>query len=219
MDVSNYGIRVVRMRPRSFKMEIPTGKRNPIDIPGTVLTLQHNSAAAMRAMQKEDWYSLIFGELSAYVRVRWDNDTKSTLGIHFLHIVDLGKLPMYKPLYSDSELDFEGKFDRRRAEERRPITINYIETLIDKTTLRTYAKVSKAYRTITEPVPVPVPKLKQKRPKNPGLWKDYYSTKMTYNEAYGGYGNTTDRLSNVTSYADTSDWITVTASSSTGSTN
>ena len=217
MDVSNYGIRVVRMRPRSFKMEIPTGKSNPIDVPGTVLILQHNSTEAMRAIQKEDWYSLIFGELSTYVRVRWDNDTKSTLGIQFLHIIDLGKLPMYKPLYSDSELDFESKFDRRRAEERRPITINYIDALIDKNTLRTYAKVSKSYRTITEPVPAP--KLKQKRPKKPGLWKDYYSTKINYNEAYGGYGNTTDRLSKVTSYADTSDWITVTASSSTGSTN
>jgi hypothetical protein len=228
MDVSNYGIRVVRMRPKSFKMELPVGNNTPIDVLGTVLLLQHNSMEAMRAMQKEDWYSIIFGELNVYARVRWDNDTRATLGLQFLHIVDLGRLPMYRPLYSGSELDFDGKFDRRRAEERRPITVDYMASLIPPKLKRTHSKVSPSYRTVNEPVPAPNLKPRRsKRAKKPRLWKDYYSTNITYNDVYGGYGGTTGRMSsrnistatNSTSYVDTSDWITASTSGGTGSTN
>jgi hypothetical protein len=124
MDVSNYGIRVIRLKEELTKTTIHASSKLPIDVEGSLLRLTCVSSNAYTALFSKDWFKVFFGGLAIHATVRWDNDRKGIISTSQLAICSLGTLPMCWPLYAPSKDMLSHRFDNRRAEERLPVTIS-----------------------------------------------------------------------------------------------
>lgn len=127
MDISKYGIRVIRLNKEYYKAPLITSKKRPIDVEGTVLKILFPSIAIDSAIRKGKWFEVFFSDRSTNLRIRWDNDEKGTCPLDALTICSIGSLPMCWPLYAPSRADLAHKFDFRRPEDRCPITTDKLK--------------------------------------------------------------------------------------------
>ena len=124
MDISKYGIRVIRLNKEYYKAPLITSKKRPIDVEGTVLKILFPSIVVDSAIRKGNWFEVFFSDRSTNLRIRWDNDEKGNCPLDALTICSIGSLPMCWPLYAPSRAELAHKFDFRRPEDRCPITTN-----------------------------------------------------------------------------------------------
>lgn len=127
MNISKYGIRVIRLNKEYYKTPLITSKKRPIDVEGTVLKVLFPSIAIDSAMKKGNWFEVFFSDRSTNLYIRWDNDEKGTCPLDALTICSIGSLPMCWPLYAPSKADLAHKFDFRRPEDRCPITTDKLK--------------------------------------------------------------------------------------------
>lgn len=122
MDISKYGIRVIRTEPVPGRPSGAISSTTPIDIEGTALKLVMPSLSASHAIKQGKWFDVFFGGHVVYAYIRWDNDKRGTLPVSILAICSFGTLPMCWPLNAPSKEELAHRFDFRRAEERCPRT-------------------------------------------------------------------------------------------------
>lgn len=127
MDISKYGIRVIRLNKEYYKAPLITSKKRPIDVEGTVLKVLFPSMVINSAMKKGNWFEVFFSNHSNNLYIRWDNDEKGNCPLDALTICSIGSLPMCWPLYAPSRADLAHKFDFRRPEDRCPITTDKLK--------------------------------------------------------------------------------------------
>ena len=131
MDISKYGIRVIRLNKEYHKTPLRTSKKRPIDIEGTVLKVLFSSVVVNNAMKEGRWFDVFFSNHSTTLYIRWDNDEKGTCPLDALTICSIGTLPMCWPLYAPSRADLAHKFDFRRPEDRCPKTTSNTKSKYD----------------------------------------------------------------------------------------
>ena len=131
MDISKYGIRVIRLNKEYYKAPLITSKKRPIDVEGTVLKVLFSSVVVNNAMKEGRWFDVFFSNHSTTLYIRWDNDEKGTCPLDALTICSIGTLPMCWPLYAPSRADLAHKFDFRRPEDRCPKTTSNIKSKYD----------------------------------------------------------------------------------------
>jgi hypothetical protein len=131
MDISKYGIRVIRLNKEYYKAPLITSKKRPIDVEGTILKVLFPSVVVNNAMKEGRWFDVFFFNHSTSLYIRWDNDEKGTCPLDALTICSIGTLPMCWPLYAPSRADLAHKFDFRRPEDRCPKTTSNTKSKYD----------------------------------------------------------------------------------------
>jgi hypothetical protein len=123
MGISNFGVRVIRPEYLSGHFSKKVRSTCPVDIPGTVISLEPLSMEAADALGWGNWLPIFADAFRTRLYVRWDNDHKSTVDMVEVALLSLGTTPMYIPLFEDDLTEsLECKFDRRRDSWYHPRT-------------------------------------------------------------------------------------------------